>query len=96
MSACSTLSAITPSRMRISRCSISAVILSFEASADDFYISLTSTNDLADSINEQRLAQLPGKIWKAAGNNRWRFRQGISADGGRAETEKRRADYDAQ
>jgi ATP-dependent exoDNAse (exonuclease V) alpha subunit len=40
---------------------------SFEVSAEDFYISLTSTNDLADSINEQRLAQLPGKIWKAQG-----------------------------
>jgi len=40
---------------------------SFTASADDFYISLTSTNDLADSINEQRLAELPGKIWKAEG-----------------------------
>jgi len=40
---------------------------SFEASAGDFYISLTSTNDLADSINEQRLAQLPGRVWKAQG-----------------------------
>ncbi len=40
---------------------------SFEGSGKDFYISLTSTNDLADSINEQRLAQLPGKIWKARG-----------------------------
>jgi len=37
------------------------------AAADDFYISLTSTNDLADGINEQRLAELPGKIWKAGG-----------------------------
>jgi ATP-dependent DNA helicase PIF1 len=40
---------------------------SFVASADDFYISLTSTNDLADGINEQRLAELPGRIWKAKG-----------------------------
>ena len=40
---------------------------SFAASADDFYLSLTSTNDLADSINEQRLAELPGKIWQAEG-----------------------------
>jgi len=39
----------------------------FQASSDDFYISLTSTNDLADAINEQHLAQLPGKIWKAWG-----------------------------
>ncbi|MBN1364074.1 MAG: AAA family ATPase [Syntrophaceae bacterium] len=40
---------------------------SFEVPSEDFYISLTSTNDLADSINERRLAQLPGKIWKAQG-----------------------------
>lgn len=46
---------------------------SFEAPDDDFYISLTSTNDLADQINEQRLAQLPGKIWKARGETRGDF-----------------------
>ncbi len=40
---------------------------SFAAAADDFYLSLTSTNDLAAGINEQRLAELPGKIWKAEG-----------------------------
>ena len=40
---------------------------SFAASADDFYLSLTSTNDLADSINEQRLSELSGKIWTAGG-----------------------------
>lgn len=40
---------------------------SFSASADDFYLSLTSTNDLADGINEQRLSELPGKMWKAEG-----------------------------
>ena len=40
---------------------------SFTAAEDEFFISLTSTNDLADGINEQRLAQLPGKIWKAEG-----------------------------
>ena len=39
----------------------------FAAAADDFYIALTSTNALADAINEQRLAELPGKIWKAGG-----------------------------
>ena len=39
----------------------------FSAAANDFYLSLTSTNDLADAINEQRLAQLPGKIWKSIG-----------------------------
>jgi ATP-dependent DNA helicase PIF1 len=32
-----------------------------------FYLSLTSTNDLADTINEKRLAELPGRIWKAHG-----------------------------
>ncbi|MFZ1980190.1 MAG: AAA family ATPase [Smithella sp.] len=40
---------------------------SFEVSADDFYISLTSTNEMSNQINEQRLAQLPGKVWKARG-----------------------------
>jgi hypothetical protein len=28
---------------------------------------LTSTNALADAINEKRLAELPGKVWKAGG-----------------------------
>jgi len=40
---------------------------SFEVSSDDFYISLTSTNDMADSINDKRLADLPGKLWIAQG-----------------------------
>ncbi len=39
----------------------------FEASPDAFFISLTSTNALADAINEKRLAELPGKTWKAKG-----------------------------
>ena len=39
----------------------------FEAPPGSFYLSLTSTNDLADAINEKRLAELPGKIWRAAG-----------------------------
>lgn len=39
----------------------------FEAPPGSFYLSLTSTNDLADAINEKRLAELPGKLWKAAG-----------------------------
>lgn len=39
----------------------------FEAPEDSFYLSLTSTNDLADTINEKRLGELPGKIWKASG-----------------------------
>jgi ATP-dependent DNA helicase PIF1 len=40
---------------------------SFTSAADDFYLSLTSTNALADGINEQGLAELRGKVWKAAG-----------------------------
>ena len=40
---------------------------SFTAAAADFYLYLTSTNDLADGINERRLAELPGKVWQAAG-----------------------------
>jgi len=39
----------------------------FEAPAGSFYLSLTSTNALADAINEQRLGQLPGGAWKATG-----------------------------
>ncbi|MDI6775672.1 MAG: AAA family ATPase [Syntrophales bacterium] len=39
----------------------------FEAPVNEFYISLTSVNDTADSINERQLSQLPGKIWKAQG-----------------------------
>ena len=39
----------------------------FEPSAGSFYLSLTSTNDLAAAVNEKRLAELPGKIWKARG-----------------------------
>lgn len=46
---------------------------SFEVSGKDLYISLTSTNDLADSINEHRLAQLPGKLWKAQGYTEGEF-----------------------
>jgi len=39
----------------------------FEAPPGSFYLSLTSTNALADAINEKCLAELPGRIWKAAG-----------------------------
>lgn len=39
----------------------------FTAPSGSFYLSLTSTNDLADGINEEQLARLPGKIWKAQG-----------------------------
>lgn len=39
----------------------------FEAPAGSFYLSLTSTNDLASDINEKRLAELRGRAWKAKG-----------------------------
>ena len=39
----------------------------FEASQEDYYIHLTSTNNLADVVNEEHLAKLPGKIWTATG-----------------------------
>lgn len=40
---------------------------SFEAPANEFYISLTSLNETADAINEHQLSRLPGKTWKAEG-----------------------------
>ena len=40
----------------------------FEAPPGSFYLSLTSTNALADTINEQRLTELPGRVWKAKGD----------------------------
>ena len=39
----------------------------FEAPPDDFYIHLTSTNDLADRLNEEQLAKLPGRTRKFTG-----------------------------
>ncbi len=39
----------------------------FQPPEGSFYIWLTSTNALADQINEQRLSELPGKAWKARG-----------------------------
>ncbi len=33
----------------------------------DYYIHITSTNDLADTINEEKLAKLKGRAWKARG-----------------------------
>lgn len=39
----------------------------FEPPPGSFTLSLTGTNDLADRINEKRLAELPGKTWKARG-----------------------------
>ena len=39
----------------------------FDAPEGSFYLSLTSTNDLADALNEKRLSELPGRVWKARG-----------------------------
>jgi ATP-dependent DNA helicase PIF1 len=39
----------------------------FEPPTGSFYLSLTSTNNLADTINEKRLTELPGRPWKASG-----------------------------
>lgn len=39
----------------------------FEPPRDSFYLYLTSTNALADEINDKRLLELPGKTWRAQG-----------------------------
>lgn len=39
----------------------------FKAPREDFYIHLTSTNDLADNLNEVQLAELPGRTRKFSG-----------------------------
>ena len=39
----------------------------FEPPPEDCYIYLTSTNELADGINQARLAQLKGRAWTARG-----------------------------
>jgi hypothetical protein len=39
----------------------------FSAPPGDFYIHLTSTNDLADALNEEQLAKLPGRSRKFKG-----------------------------
>ncbi len=44
------------------------VDLGFEPPPQDYYLTLTSTNDLADRINEERLAKLRGRVWKASGS----------------------------
>lgn len=45
----------------------------FEASGDDLYICLTTTNDLARSINTQRLAALEGEVFSFEGQIRGDF-----------------------
>ncbi len=45
----------------------SRVDQNFASSPEDFYLCLTSTNDLADRINEEHLAQLPGKLRSVRG-----------------------------
>jgi ATP-dependent DNA helicase PIF1 len=47
----------------------------FETPKDDFYIQLTSTNDMADKINETEMKKLPGKTHK--------FKAGINGDFGK-------------
>jgi ATP-dependent DNA helicase PIF1 len=39
----------------------------FEPPADEYYIHLTSTNDLADRYNEEQLKKLKGRTWKSTG-----------------------------
>lgn len=39
----------------------------FEPPADEYYIHLTSTNDLADRYNEEQLKKLKGRTWTATG-----------------------------
>jgi ATP-dependent exoDNAse (exonuclease V) alpha subunit len=48
----------------------------FVAPPDDFYIYLTTTNDLANRINEEQLAKLPGKTWSARGIIEGEFDEG--------------------
>jgi len=40
------------------------VIPDYEPPEGEFYIQLTSTNAMADSINEEELSRLPGRAWK--------------------------------
>jgi ATP-dependent DNA helicase PIF1 len=39
----------------------------FDPPADDYYIHLTSTNDLADRYNEEQLKKLKGRTWTSTG-----------------------------
>jgi len=39
----------------------------FEPPADEYYIHLTSTNDLADGYNEEQLKKLKGRTWTSQG-----------------------------
>ncbi|MBN1664264.1 MAG: AAA family ATPase [Deltaproteobacteria bacterium] len=39
----------------------------FVPAAKDYFIHLTSTNDLADGVNRQKLDGLPGKVWTSHG-----------------------------
>jgi len=39
----------------------------FEPPADEYYIHLTSTNDLADRYNEEKLKKLKGRAWTSTG-----------------------------
>jgi len=67
----------------------------FIAPPGDFYIHLTSTNNLADAINEEQLAGLPGRSRKFKGSLKG-IRPGIPADGPGPEAQEGRPDHDAQ
>jgi ATP-dependent DNA helicase PIF1 len=47
----------------------------FEPPPDDFYVHLTTTNDLADAINRDRLAAIKGKAFTYAGDVEGAFEQ---------------------
>ncbi len=53
----------------------------FVPSDDDFYITLTTTNEIANRINEQKLAQLKSKSYQFAGDIEGEFdRKNLPAD----------------
>ena len=68
----------------------------FEAPPRDCYITLTSTNDLADRINEERLARLRGRIWKASGIIDGDFGREYLPTAAGAEAEEGRPDHAPQ
>lgn len=47
----------------------------FNPPDEEFYVTLTSTNDAADQINEEKLAKLPGKIRRYQGRIEGKFDQ---------------------
>ncbi|MBF0485724.1 MAG: AAA family ATPase [Candidatus Omnitrophica bacterium] len=47
----------------------------FEPSAQDFFVYLTTTNDLADTINHSRLSALKGKVYEYEGTLNGKFEE---------------------